>query len=158
MSILLTPPRTKQPLLASLQSRREGAPNLSDYPDLALAATATTADLDTEGEAFGAVLACLETIGRLRLSASSTRLLMLLVKHGPQTCSVLVSRMKISSAAMTGLVTRLAALSLVGVQRDLPDRRSVTVTATPAARKVLASIVALSALGGAAYVLNQIKA
>lgn len=158
MSIHLTPPRTGQPLLVSLQSRRSLAPRLADFPALELAATATTAELDTEGETFGGIAACLETMARLRLSASSTWLIMLLVKHGPQSCSELMARMKISSAAITGLITRLEGLTLITIQRgERTDRRLVIITATPATRKVLASLVALTALGAAASILTQTR-
>ncbi len=157
MSIHLTPPRTAQPLLAALQKQKAQLPRLSDYPALAVAATATTADLDTDGEIFASISACLETLARLRLSASSTWLLMLLVKHGPQTHTVLAARMKCSSPSMTQLTARLESLSLITIQRgQQPDRRAVLLTATEAARKVLASIVALSGLGAAAATVLQI--
>lgn len=158
MSIHLTPPRTAQPLLAALQQQQKAQlPRLSDYPALALAASATTADLDTDSEAFASIAACLETLARLRLGISSTWLLMLLVKHGPQTHTMLAARMKCSSPSMTQLTARLESLSLITIQRgQQPDRRAVILTATEAARKVLASIVALTGLGAAAATLLQI--
>lgn len=157
MGIHLTPPRTSQPLLASLQTRKLRRAQIGDFPALALAATATKAELNTEGTAFAAICACLETLARLQLSVSSAWLLMLLVKHGPQSCSELVARMKLSSAAITGLVSRLQDLALVGLQRNGPDRRVVTVSDTEAARKVIASLVALTELGAAANVLTQTR-
>lgn len=162
----LSPPRTglpapvaAHPLLAALGQKRQGdQPTLSDYPDLAIAATATKADLDIESDTFGSVQACLETLARLRLSASSTWLLMLLAKHGPQNHTALAARMKKSSSAMTGLITRLEALGLVTTSRkSLTDCRSVLITPTEAARKVLASVMALTGLGGAAAVLLKQK-
>lgn len=156
MDIRLTPPRTAQPLLAAIQQRTHRTPSLSDFPALALAATATKAELDPKGETFAAVQACVETLARLRLSVSSTWLLTLLAKHGPQQCAELCQRMKISSPAMTGLITRLESLALISVQRGTaPDRRAVIITATEPARKVLASLMALTALGAAAAVLTQ---
>lgn len=156
MSIHLTPHRTGQPLLASLQSRRVPKPRLADFPALALAATATKAELDTEGETFAAVASCLETLSRLKLSASSAWLLMLLVKHGPQSCTIVMERMKLSSAAITGLITRLEGLSLIAIERaPQSDRRLVILTATEAAHKVLASLVALTGLGAAAACVMQ---
>lgn len=158
MSIHLTPPRTRQPLLTALQGRAKTTPVLSDFTDLALAAQATTAHLDTEGETFAAVAACFETLARLRLSASSTWLIMLLVKHGPQSCTFLMARMKVSGAAITQLISRLEGLELLTIQRGpVADRRHVIVSATDAARKVLASVLALTALGGAAAVMMQTR-
>ena len=153
----LTLPVPRHALLASLQRRTLRRSHIGDFPALALAATATQAELDTNGKTFSAVSACLETLARLQLSVSSAWLLMLLIKRGPQSCSELVSRMKISSAAMTGLLSRLSDLSLVGTQRDQADRRIVIVTATEAARKVLASVVALTELGAAASILTQTR-
>jgi DNA-binding MarR family transcriptional regulator len=154
---LIPLPLTRQPLLASLQQRR-GQISLADFPALAVAASATTAHLDTEGETFAAVAACLETLARLGLSASSTRLLMLLVRRGPHSCVRLAELMKISSAAISQITLRLEMLSLITLTRGgEDDRRVVMITATAAARKVLASVVALTALGGAAAVLNQTR-
>jgi|GEM_PF-3259912 len=156
MSTLISLPPTRQPLLSVMQSRKQAVLRISDFPALALAATATTGELDTRGEAFAAVSACLETLQRLKLSGSSAWLLILLVKHGPQSCSQLVSLTKTSSAAITGLITLLEALGLVALDRVAADRRVVIVTATSAARKVLASLCGLTALGSAASVLNRI--
>lgn len=156
MSMHLLPlPGTRQPLLAAIQQKAvQRTVSISDYPDLALAATATKADLDIQDETFAAVQACLETLARLHLSVSSTWLLTLLVKHGPQNHTALGGRMKLSSAAMTGLITRLEALGLVTTSRkSLGDRRSVLITPTEAARKVLASVVGLTGLGAAAAVV-----
>ncbi len=158
MSILLTPPRTTQPLLSAIQQRAKRPVCLSDFPALALAATATKAELDIQSETFAAVQACVETLARLKLSVSSTWLLTLLVKHGPQSCVALCGRMNITSPAMTGLITRLESLALISVQRaTAPDRRAVIITATEAARKVLASLMALTSLGVAAVTVLQIR-
>ena len=151
----LSPPLTRQPLLATLQQQRLRV-CLADFPGLALAATATRAELDTDGDTFAGVLACLETLNRLQLSASSCRLLMLLARHGPAPCKHLAGRMGISHAAITGLITRLEALELITLTRGgQADRREVILTLTDAARKVLASIVALTALGQAGNCLRQ---
>lgn len=160
MSIHL-PPSTRQPLLTAIRKKqpKPGQVRLSDHPDLALAASVTTAPLAAESQTFAAVMASLETLARLKLSVSSAWLLMLLVKHGPQSCVMLCARMKISSPAMTGLVTRLEMLALIGVQRGTaPDRRAVTITATEAARKVLASVMTLTELGTAAAMLLEQRA
>ena len=149
----ILPPPTRHPLLASIQ--RKAAPKLGNFPALALAATATKVALDTEGAEFAAVAGCLETLSRLGLSVSSSWLLVLLVKDGPQTCTALALRMKQSPANITGLTERLLSLELIAMERAQPDRRIVTVSATDAARKVLASVVALTALAAAASVLTR---
>lgn len=159
MSFHLTPPRTAQPLLASMQKSKEKVtPRLVDYPELALAATATKADLDTNSETFAAVSACLETLCRLKLSAKNTWLLMLLVKHGPTPCSAVADRMKINLPTLNQIVGKLQALSLITAERSgATDRRVTLLTATEAAHKVLASIVGLTGLGAAAAVVLNSK-
>lgn len=144
-------PPTRQPLLRSLQPAQPAQPRLSDFPDLALAAVTTTAELDTTSITFAIISAGLETLTRLRLSASAAFLLAVLAKSGPQSCADLVKRLRISSPAMTGLTARLAAMNLIGIQRAAePDRRVVTISLTEPGRRVLASLVSLSDLGAAA--------
>ena len=155
MNIELTPPRSAQPLMAAIKKPRlTGQLCLADFPDLALAASVTKAELVSEGETFAAVMACLETLARLKLGVSSCLLMMLLVKHGPQSCVQLSTRMKISTAAITGLTTRLEMLALISVQRAaMPDRRTVMIGITESGRKVLASLLTLTDLGAAAAML-----
>lgn len=138
-------------------SARRVVPKLADYPDLALAATATTAELDTESDAFAGVQATLEALSRLRLGHHSAFILMALARHGPQSLTTLCQRTKISSASMTGFADRLQSLGLVAFSTHPCDRRVTLVSATEAARKVLASIVALTALGQAANGLRNFE-
>ena len=56
---------------------------------------------------------------------------------------------------MTGFADRLDALGLVSFTHHASDRRVILIQATEAARKVLASIVALTALGQAANSLRK---
>lgn len=151
---IFLPPPPRTPLALALQQRKTRPQvRLLDFPALALAATATTAELEPDGAAFAGVYATLETLNRLRLSATSARLLMLLVTRGTLSATELANEMKVTTASITGLIRRLAELALVGLQRPDGDRRVVLITATDAARRVLASIVALTALGQAASVL-----
>lgn len=100
----MTPPTPSVPLLRSIRHRAASsasAPKLSDYPDLALAATATTAGLKTSQP------------------------------NASQVCRHLI------------------ALGLVSQDRGQPaDLRHVHARLTEAGTKVLASIVALTALSG----------
>jgi len=137
-----------------MQSRRDTALRLSDFPDLAIAATATTAELDTHGDTFAAVSACLDTLARLKLGLTATRLLLLLCEHGPARCITPPAVLKISPADLTGIVARLRALALLTTEPG-ESRREIILTPTEAARKVLASVVALTALGQAANVLRS---
>ena len=150
----LVPPYTPDSLLTTLQGRRDDTPRLADYPDLALAATATNAELDTQGDVFAAVSACLDTLARLKLNVTTTRLLLLLVKNGPDRCKCLCADLRTTPANLTPHLVRLRALGLITTQRGT-SRREVIVTATDAARKVLASIVGLTALGMAANCLRK---
>lgn len=144
-------PPTRQPLLMRLQPVRPAQPRLSDFPDLALAATTTTAELDTTCISFAVISAALETLTRLRLSARAAFLLAVLAKSGPQSFADLVKRLRISSAAVTRLTARLGAMNLIGIQRAAdPDRRVVIISLTEPGRRVLASLVSLSDLGAAA--------
>lgn len=138
--------------------RRKLLPQLRNYPDLVLAATATTGELDTTSETFAGVMACLETLSRLRLGTNGAFMLAILVRDGPQTMGALSTRTRISTASMTGFADRLAALGLLTFRRADRDRRVIYLTATDAARKVMASIVGLTALGQAASLLLQTKA
>lgn len=135
--------------------RRKLLPQLRNYPDLVLAATATTGELDTAGDTFAAVMACLETLSRLRLGTNGTLMLAILLKHGPQTMGALSTKTRISTASMTGFADRLAALGLLTFRRAEHDRRVIYLTATDAARKVMASIVGLTALGQVASMMLQ---
>jgi len=152
MSLSPSSPRAD---LHRLPPRRRPTPKLADYPDLALAATATTAELDTDSDAFAGVQATLEALSRLRLGHHGAFILTLLARHGPQPMGWLVGRLKISSASITGFADRLAALGLVSFTHSPRDRRVTLIQATEAARKVLASIVALTALGQAANSLRK---
>jgi len=157
MSIHLSPiPSTLPRFRAQLAARRASrTPKLADYPDLALAATATTAELDTESDAFAGVQATLEALSRLRLGHHGAFILTLLARHGPQPLGGLATRLRVSSASMTGFADRLDALGLVSFTHHASDRRVILIQATEAARKVLASIVALTALGQAANSLRK---
>lgn len=157
MEIHLTPPLSAQPLIAAIQKQRvPGQLGLADYPELAHAASVTQAELVSEGQTFAAVMACLETLARLKLSVSSAWLMLLLVKHGPQGCVELCKRMKITSAGITGLTSRLEMLELISIQRAMqPDRRAALVSITEAGRKVLASVLTLTDLGAAAAMLLE---
>ena len=149
------PPIPRTPLARALQTRKSPKACLSDFPALALAATATTAELDPHSAAFASVMATLETLGRLRLSASSARVLMRLAQCGTLSANELAIDLRITAASLSGHLTRLSDLALLTLKRSNTDRHVVLITATPAAHKVLASIIALTALGAAASVLTR---
>lgn len=154
----MIPPLPTTPLLRSIRDRASSsapAPKLSDYPELALAATATKADLDTTSETFHAVHGCLETLCRLKLSKRATLLLMLLARHGPLTMARVADGIKASQPNTSQIARHLAALSLITLDRDAAaDLRRVNACLTEAGTKVLASIVALTGLAGASGVLS----
>lgn len=135
-------PATAQRLPLRLQ--RRPVTRLSDIPALATAASATTAGLDTEGDTFAAVSACLETLARLNLGVTSTRLLLILAKNGPLRCKELGIELATSYANLSQFLGRLVALGLIATGPG-QDGREVKVSLTDAGRKVLASIVALTA-------------
>lgn len=159
----MTPPTSSNPLLQALARSKAKAPqslsgvaSLADYPALALAGASGDGRLDVKGEAFAAVISCLETVTRLRLGSRNGLALAILCQSGPLTAGNLASRLWISPAAMTSNLRRLESLGLVTVARNHGDRREVIVRATPSARSVLANIVALTALGQAANVLTKV--
>jgi DNA-binding MarR family transcriptional regulator len=149
------------PLLRSFRiksaSRSEDAPKISDYPHLALAATATTAGLDTTSETFHAVQGCLETLCRLRLSKRAALLLIVLARHGPLTMARVADALKVSQPNCSLITRRIEALGLIALDRQGPDLRRVHASITEAGRKVLASIIALTGLAGASAVLLRTK-
>lgn len=154
----MTPPTPTTPLLRSIRERASSsgpAPKLSDYPELALAATATKAELDTTSETFHAVQGCLETLCRLKLSKRATLFLLLLARHGPQTLNRVADGLKTSQPNASQISRHLAALGLITLDRSQPaDLRHVHASLTEAGTKVLASIVALTGLAGASGVLS----
>lgn len=155
----MTPPTPTTPLLRSIRQRAASsasAPKLSDYPDLALAATATTAGLDTTCETFHAVQGCLETLCRLKLSKRATLVLLLLARHGPQTMNRVADGIKASQPNASQICRHLVALGLIALDRREPtDLRHVYASLTEAGTKILASIVALTGLAGASAVLSN---
>lgn len=156
----MTPPLPTTPLLRSIRQRAASsaptAPKLSDYPDLALAATATKAELDTTCETFHAVQGCLETLCRLKLSKRATLVLLLLARHGPLTMNRVADGIKASQPNASQICRHLVALGLIALDRSQPaDLRHVHARLTEAGTKVLASIVGLTGLAGASAVLLQ---
>jgi DNA-binding MarR family transcriptional regulator len=149
-------PSPTSPLLRSLRAKAsssEAAPKLSDYPHLALAATATTAGLDTASETFHAVQGCLETLCRLKLSKRSALLLIVLARHGTLTMARVADALKVTQPNCSLITRRMESLGLVACDRQGPDLRRVHVTITEPGTKVLASLVALTGLAGASSVL-----
>lgn len=149
-------PTPTTPLLRSLRAKAssfESPPKLSDYPHLALAATATTAGLDTTSEAFHAVQGCLETLCRLNLSKRAALALIVLARHGPLTLNILADNIRASQANTSQIIRRLEALSLLSKSQQGPDLRHVYASITEAGKKVLASLIALTGLAGASSVL-----
>lgn len=123
-------------------------PHLSDYPDLAVAATTTTAPLDIDGDDYAALMAALETLARLKLGARSTlALLHLCRRETPMTMGEIAKLTRTSTASTTGLVTRLEALGLLTAARTPADKRLMLVRPTEGARRVLASVLALTGWG-----------
>lgn len=61
-----------------------------------------------------------------------------LLQHGPMGAAALAGRLGITSASATVLVDRLERAGHVVRERDTQDRRRVTVTLTPAARRATA--------------------
>lgn len=155
----MTPPTPSTPLLRSIRDRAAAsAPKLSDYPELALAATATTAGLDTTCETFHAVQGCLETLCRLKLSKRATLILLLLARHGPQSMNRVADGLKTSQPNASQICRHLVALGLIALDRSqLADLRHVHASLTEAGTKVLASLVALTGLAGASGVLLRTK-
>lgn len=153
MSTTIPLPSTRQPLLRAL-SQAKATPKLTDYPALQKAAIDTKAELDTHSESFAAAHACVETLSRFRLSASSALMLMVLAKHGTLHIGQLAALMRHTGPSMTQLTTRMEQLSLVKIQRGQPpDVRRVHLSITDAGRKVLASLSALTGLGAASSIL-----
>lgn len=150
----MNPPLPTSPLLRSIRQRAASSaptgPKLADYPDLALAATATKAELDTTSETFHAVQGCLETLCRLKLSKRATLVLLLLARHGLLTMNRVADGLKTSQPNASQICHHLAGLGLITLDRCRPaDLRHVHARLTEAGTKVLASIVALTALAGA---------
>jgi len=149
-------PSPRIPLLRSLRAKAsssEAAPKLSDYPHLALAATATTAGLDTTSETFHAVQGCLETLCRLDLSKRAALALLVLARQGPLTLNVLAANVRASQANTSQIIRRLEGLGLLTKSQQGQDLRHVYATITEAGTKVLASLVAITGLAGASSVL-----
>jgi len=157
----MTHPTPTTPLLRSFRiksaSRSEDSPKISDYPHLALAATATTAGLDTTSETFHAVQGCLETLCRLRLSKRAALLLVVLARHGPLTMARVADALKVSQPNCSLITRRMEALGLIACDRQSADLRRVHASITDAGQKVLASLVALTGLAGASAVLLRTK-
>jgi DNA-binding MarR family transcriptional regulator len=91
-------------------------------------------------------LTIVRTARRLRqeagtdLSPSLTAALSTVERHGPMTPSELASRERIQRPTATRVVARLADEGLVERTRDPQDGRSALVSATPAARALLAEL------------------
>ena len=152
----MSPPTTKNPILNGLKKAASITPGLSDYPELALAASAAKVEaLDTTGDAFAGVMACLETVNRLKLGARNALALGLPCQFGPMCAGSLALRLRIAPSAVSFLLRKLEGLALITTERPGSDRREVVVTATQAARNVMACVIGLTALGQAANVLNK---
>ena len=67
----------------------------------------------------------------------------------------LALRLRIAPSAVSFLLRKLEGLALITTERPGSDRREVVVTATQAARNVMACVIGLTALGQAANVLNK---
>lgn len=151
-------PTPTKPLTQALAKNRAFTTTLADFPELALAATNLNGEaraLDTTSYEFGGVMATLETINRLKLGARNAHVLGLLISLGPTRSTDLAKPARLSTAGVSVILRRLEELALITTSRhkDNSDRREVIATATQAAHNVMASIVALSALGAAATVL-----
>lgn len=135
----------------------KASPSLADYPELALAATngSKAGALDTNSEIFATVQGALETVGRLRLGARKAHLLSLLARSGSTPLGTLARAMRISPSATTTQARTLELLGLITLSRrpEHGDARQVIGTITEAGRNVMANIVALSGLAGAASIM-----
>jgi DNA-binding MarR family transcriptional regulator len=155
----MSPPITKSPILNGLKKAAAQAPGLADFPELALAASSDKVEpLDTTHDAFAGVMACLDTVNRLKLGARNALALGLLCQCGPMKAGTLAARLRIAPSSVSILLRRLEMLAMITTQRTQDgsgDRREVIVTPTQAARNVMACIVSLTALGQAANVLNK---
>lgn len=146
------------PNAAALRVPAKKRPQLGDYPDLAVAATSTTAALDTGSGDYAALMAALETLARLKLGARSTLALLHLCRREAAMPMGEIARLaRMSTASATGIVTRLEALGLVTMRRTEADRRVMLARPTEAARRVLASVLALTAFGVAGNTVLKAK-
>lgn len=155
-------PTSTLPLPQALAKKRPTTPSLSDYPALALAASAPNQEqrhLDVRSPEFCGVIACLETLNRLQLGSRNAHALALLIQRGPLRASDLCQSLRLSSPGVTVVLRKLEALALITTSRhsENADRREVIATATAAAYNVVASLVALTALGQASAVLYRVN-
>lgn len=135
----------KNPLTAALAKRRPTTPQLSDYPQLALAATSNGPELpNPETPAFTHLMATLDKLGRLNLGARNAHALGLLSKNGPMRPSELCTGLHLSTAGVSLILRKLEALGLVVTARVglHGDRRQVTARLTQAGSNVLACLLA----------------
>lgn len=152
----MSPPITKSPILNGLKAAKKTAPLITDFPELALAASSVKVEpLNTQSDAFAAVMACVETVNRLRLGARNCHALGLLCQNGPLKAGSLSALLRIAPSSVSLLLRRLEALALITTTHHCGDRREVIAAPTQAARNVMAAIVALTGLGLAANVLTQ---
>lgn len=138
----------------------KSSPTLADYPELALAATngSKAGALDINSEIFATVQGALETVCRLKLGARKAHLLTLLARSGTMPLGGLAKAMRISPGATTTQARSLELLGLITLSRrpEHGDARKVMAAITEAGRNVLANIVGLSALAGAASIMFRI--
>lgn len=145
----MKPPAPTNPLLAALQAQ---SPRLTDYPKLALVGSAEQPLLAANDLTLGSVTELLSIVNELRLGSRCTQALMNLYA-GPLKPSELAALLHLSTAAVTGLVTRLRMLGMATserVQSERGDRREVCVTLTTAGSRVVSYIITMIKLHNAA--------
>lgn len=151
-------PSPTLPLPQALAKKRPVTPRLTDYPALALAASdlqQAPRPLDVRSPEFCGVMATLETLNRLQLGSRNAHALGLLIQRGPMRATDLGGCLRVSSAGVSVILRKLEALALITTRRPAEDgdRREVIATATAGAHNVMASLVALTALGQASAAL-----
>lgn len=68
---------------------------------------------------------------RYGLGVTDMKALSILLREGPQTAGALLTRLHVTSGAVTGVVDRLSAAGLVRREHDPSDRRRVVVSVLP---------------------------
>ncbi|GAB3398235.1 MarR family transcriptional regulator [Humibacter soli] len=68
---------------------------------------------------------------RYGFGVTDMKALSILLREGPQSAGALMSRLHVTSGAVTGIVDRLCALGVATRESDPADRRRIVVTAVP---------------------------
>lgn len=136
------------------------APSAPQRPRSALEEAARPAQpqsLNTSSDVFSGLLATLETLSRLGLSARRAHALSLLARRGPMMAKDLGNAIFISSAGMTVVIDSLEKHQLITLERSpSSDRRTVLLRISQEGRNVMACLTALTGLGMASGALLRL--